>query len=41
MKQQAKRMLIVAIFSILFGGSIIVIFAEAVGRQQITMQEGY
>lgn len=37
---QIKKMLIVSIFSLLFGGAMIVLFAHAVGRQQIVMQEG-
>lgn len=40
MKAQLKKMAIVTVFSLLFGGAMIVLFAHAVGRQQIVMQEG-
>lgn len=34
------KLIVVMIFSLLFGGAMIVLFAHAVGRQQIVMQEG-
>lgn len=41
MTHNAKMLIITAIMSTLFGGSIIVLFAHALERQQIVMQEGY
>ena len=35
-----KWLLISSIFALLYGGSMVILFAHAVNRQQIVLQEG-
>lgn len=41
MSHNLKYFVIVSIMSFMFGGSMIILFAHAVNKQQIVMQEGY
>ena len=41
MSHNARMFIITGIMSVLFGGSIVILFAHALERQQIVMQEGY
>ena len=41
MSHNMKMLIITSLFSFMFGGSMIILFAHAVNNQQIAMQEGY
>lgn len=35
------RFVVVSLLSLVYGGSMVILFAHAVNRQQVVMQEGY
>lgn len=41
MSHNMKYFLITSVLSLMFGGSITILFAHAVHKQQVVMQEGY